>query len=159
MRTLLQDLRYGFRMLAKSPGFAAIAILTLALGIGANTAIFSMIDAILMRSLPVQDAQSLVLLKWTTRGRPDIHNSSSYGDCNQQRERNGPNSSCSFSEPFFHDVAAQAKAFSSVAAFAFGGQLDLSGNGTASVLSAQAVSGEFFSTLGIRAAAGRLIAP
>ncbi|MGB6822955.1 MAG: ABC transporter permease, partial [Candidatus Acidiferrales bacterium] len=55
--------------------------------------------------------------------------------------------------------AAQAKAFSSVAAFAFGGQLDLSGNGTASVLSAQAVSGEFFSTLGIRAAAGRLIAP
>ena len=159
MRTLLQDLRYGFRMLAKSPGFAAIAILTLALGIGANTAIFSMIDAILMRSLPVQDAQSLVLLKWTTRGRPDIHNSSSYGDCNQQRERNGPNSSCSFSEPFFHDVAAQAKAFSSVAAFAFGGQLDLSGNGTASVLSAQAVSGEFFSTLGIRAATGRLIAP
>jgi len=159
MRTLLQDLRYGFRMLAKSPGFAAVAILTLALGIGANTAIFSMIDAILMRSLPVQDAQSLVLLKWTTRGRPDIHSSSSYGDCNQQRGRTGPQSSCSFSEPFFHDVAAQAKAFSSVAAFAYGGQLDLSGNGTASVLSAQGVSGAFFPTLGIRAATGRLIAP
>ena len=159
MRTLLQDIRYGVRMLAKSPGFAAVAILTLALGIGANTAIFSMIDAILMRSLPVQDAQSLVVLKWSTRGRPDIHSSSSYGDCNQHRERNGPQSSCSFSEPFFHDVAAQAKAFSSVAAFANAGQLDLSGNGTASVLSAQAVSGEFFSVLGIRAATGRLIAP
>ena len=159
MNRLLQDIRYGFRMLAKSPGFAAVAILTLALGIGANTAIFSMIDAILMRSLPVQDAQSLVLLKWTTRGRPDIHSSSSYGDCNQHRERTGPQSSCSFSEPFFHDVASQVKAFSSVAAFANGGQLDLSGNGTASVLSAQAVSGEFFPTLGIRAATGRLIAP
>jgi predicted permease len=159
MRTLLQDLRYGFRMLAKSPGFAAVAILTLALGIGANTAIFSMIDAILMRSLPVQDAQSLVVLKWTTRGRPDIHSSSSYGDCNQQRGRNGPQSSCSFSEPFFQDVAAQVKAFSGVAAFAYGGQLDLSGNGTASVLTAQGVSGGFFPVLGIGAAAGRLIAP
>ena len=159
MNRVLQDLRYGFRMLAKSPGFAAVAILTLALGIGANTAIFSMIDAILMRSLPVQDAQSLVVLRWSARKRIDIHSSSSYGDCNQQRQRNGPNSSCSFSEPFFHDVAAQVKAFSSVAAFAYGGQLDLSGNGTASVLSAQAVSGEFFPTLGIRAEAGRLIAP
>ena len=113
-----------------------------------------MIDAILMRSLPVQDAQSLVVLQWSARKRIDIHSSSSYGDCNQQRQRNGPNSSCSFSEPFFHDVAAQVKAFSSVAAFAYGGQLDLSGNGTASVLSAQAVSGEFFPTLGIRAETG-----
>ena len=159
MNRLVQDIRYGFRMLAKSPGFAAVAVLTLALGIGANTAIFSMIDAILMRSLPVQDAQSLVVLQWSARKRIDIHSSSSYGDCNQQRQRNGPNSSCSFSEPFFHDVAAQVKAFSSVAAFAYGGQLDLSGNGTASVLSAQAVSGEFFPTLGIRAETGRLIAP
>ncbi|MHB8484272.1 MAG: ABC transporter permease [Candidatus Acidiferrales bacterium] len=159
MNRLLQDIRYGFRMLGKSPGFAAVAILTLALGIGANTAIFSMIDAILMRSLPVQDAQRLVMLKWSTRGRPDIHNSSGYGDCNQHRERTGPNSSCSFSEPFFHDVAAQVKGFSGVAAFAGGGQLDLSGNGTASVLIAQGVSGGFFPVLGIGAAAGRLIGP
>ncbi|HKV27448.1 MAG TPA: ABC transporter permease [Candidatus Acidoferrales bacterium] len=159
MGTLLQDIRYGLRMLAKSPGFAAVAILTLALGIGANTAIFSMIDAVLMRSLPVQDAQSLVVLKWSARKAPDMHNSSSYGDCVQHRERNGPSSSCSFSEPFFHDVASHVGAFSSVAAFAYGGQLDLSGNGTASVLTAQGVSGEFFSMLGIGAAAGRLIAP
>ncbi len=159
MNRLLQDIRYGFRMLAKSPGFAAVAILTLALGIGANTAIFSMIDAILMRSLPVQDAQRLVVLKWSARKRIDIHSSSSYGDCNQQRQRNGPNSSCSFSEPFFHEVAQQKNAFSNVAAFSGGGQVDLSGNGSASVLYSQAVSGEFFPTLGIRAAAGRLIAP
>ncbi|MGC1107374.1 MAG: ABC transporter permease, partial [Candidatus Acidiferrales bacterium] len=156
---LLQDLRYGIRMLVKSPGFAAVAILTLALGIGVNTAIFSLIDGILMRALPVQDAQSLVVLKWSAQKSPAMHSSSSYGDCTQRREREGPSSSCSFSEPFFHDVAAHADAFSSVAAFANAGQLDLSGNGTASVMSAEGVSGGFFPLLGVHAAAGRLIAP
>ncbi|MFZ0334189.1 MAG: ABC transporter permease, partial [Candidatus Acidiferrales bacterium] len=158
MNTLLQDLRYGIRMLAKSPGFAVVAILTLALGIGANTAIFSLIDGILMRTLPVQDAQSLVVLKWSANKAPEMH-SSSYGDCTQHRERQGPSSSCSFSEPFFHDVAAHVDAFSNVAAFSNAGQLDLSGNGTASVLNAEGVSGEYFPVLGVRAAAGRLIGP
>ncbi|HKF51665.1 MAG TPA: ABC transporter permease [Candidatus Acidoferrales bacterium] len=159
MNNLLQDLRYGIRMLAKSPGFAAVAILTLALGIGANTAIFSLIDGILLRTLPVRDSQSLVVLKWTANKAPGMHNSSSYGDCNQHRERNGPSSSCSFSQPFFEDVAAHANSFSSVAAFANAGQIDLSGNGTASVLRGEGVSGEFFPLLGVRPAAGRLIAP
>ncbi|MGB7187411.1 MAG: ABC transporter permease [Candidatus Acidiferrales bacterium] len=158
MNTLLQDLRYGIRMLAKSPGFAVVAILTLALGISANTAIFSLIDGILMRTLPVQDAQSLVVLKWSANKAPEMH-SSSYGDCTQHRERQGPSSSCSFSEPFFHDVAAHVDAFSNVAAFSNAGQLDLSGNGTASVLNAEGVSGEYFPVLGVRAAAGRLIGP
>src|SRR5690348_444749 len=159
MRTLWQDLRYGVRMLVKSPGFTAIAVLTLALGIGANTAIFSLIDGILMRALPVADAQNLVVLRWHAHKAPDIHSSSSYGDCTTSFSRKGESSSCSFSEPFFHDVASHVDAFSSVTAFANGGQLDLSGNGTASVLSTQAVSGDFFSTLGIRPAAGRLIGP
>jgi predicted permease len=154
--TLGQDVHYALRVLCKSPGFTAVAVLTLGLGIGANTAIFSLIDGILMRSLPVQDAQSLVVLQWRARKVPDLHQSSSYGDCTYI-----PNqaTSCSFSEPFFHDVAAHANVFSNVAAFADAGQLDLSGNGTASVLSAQGVSGEFFSLLGVRAAAGRLIMP
>ena len=160
MQTLVQNLRYGLRLLLKSPGFTVVAVLTLALGIGANTAIFSLIDGILMRSLPVQDAQSLVVLKWRAHKVPERHNSSSYGDCTQNYAPNhGPASSCSFSEPFFHDVASHADVFSNVAAFANAGQLDLSGNGTASMLDAQGVSGEFFSVLGVGAAAGRLIGP
>jgi len=160
MGTLIQDLRYGLRTLRKSPGFAAVAILTLALGIGANTAIFSLIDGILMRGLPVQDAQRLVVLQWSARKAPDIHGSSSYGDCGRaQLSRDGESSGCSLSMPFFNDVASQVSAFSSVAAFAYAGQVDLSGNGTASVLRAQAVSGGFFPLLGVRSAAGRLIAP
>jgi hypothetical protein len=70
MGTLIQDLRYGLRMLRKSPGFTAVAMLTLAIGIGANTAIFSLIDGILMRRLPVQDAQHLVVLRWSARKVP-----------------------------------------------------------------------------------------
>jgi predicted permease len=159
VESLVQDLRFALRMLRKSPGFTAVAVLTLALGIGANTAIFSLIDGILMRALPVRDAQSLVVLKWSALKMPEIHDSTSYGDCTQKPERNGPSTSCSFSEPFFDDVASQTKAFSGVAAFAGGGQLDVSGNGAATVLDAEAVSGDYFPLLGIGAAAGRLIAP
>src|ERR1700733_12725447 len=160
MRTLIQDLRYGLRILRNSHGFTAVAILTLAMVIGANIAIFSLIDGILMRGLPVQDAQHLVVLKWSAHKSPDIHSSSGYGDCGPgQQSRNGESSSCSLSMPFFHDVASRVSAFSSVAAFANAGPIVLSGNGTASVLRGQAVSGGFFPVLGVRSAAGRLITP
>jgi predicted permease len=162
MNKLLQDIRYGLRVLAKSPGFAAVAILTLALGIGANTAIFSLMDAVMLRSLPVENPSQLMVLKWTARHEPDTHEYMSSGDCADNfgfgdHPSQSP-SGCSFSEPLFRRIE-ETGAFSGVAAFANSGRLDLTGNGPASVINGQVVSGDFFRTLGVKAAAGRLFEP
>src|SRR5579864_528370 len=72
MATLIQDLRYGLRMLAKNPGFTAIAIVTLALGIGANTAIFSLTYAVILKSLPVPNPDELVRYSFSESGVSDL---------------------------------------------------------------------------------------
>jgi predicted permease len=151
----LQDVRFGIRMLAKSPGFTLIAILTLALGIGANTAIYSLMSGVLMRALRVKDPQSLYLLQWTARTGPDHSSTTTYGDCDQPGTRGVL--SCSFSTPFYNEVA-DTHLFSSLAEFAGAPQLSLSGNGPATTVdNAEYASGNYFETLGVHAEAGRLI--
>ena len=154
-----EDARYGIRTLSKNLGFTSIAILTLALGIGANTAIFSMIDAALLRALPVRDSSQLVLFEWHAHKEPKNHSLSSYGDCNQENTKTNAQA-CSFSDPFFKLVRAQTAIFSNVAAFARADRINLSGNGAAKLISEAAyVSGEYFETLGVQPALGRLLAP
>ena len=154
--SLTQDLRYGWRMLRKSPGFTIIAVITLALGIGANTAIFSLIDAVVFRSLPVADPQSLIVFQWESHKGPGNMSYRNFGECDESRD--GTNArGCSLSLPFFKQVQAQAGLFSHVAAYTAIGQLDMSGNGPARMVKGEFVTGDYFQTLGVRAHLGRLI--
>jgi len=150
LEQLLQDLRYGARMLRRSPGFTAVAVTTLALGIGANTAIFSFLDAVLLRALPVAHQEQLVVFRWTAHAKPKFTGHSSYSDC-----WDDPGMECALSGPFYETVRAQAKSFSGVAGFAGPLEMDLSGNGPASMAQGEYVSGDYFSTLGVKMTLGR----
>ena len=156
---IAQDTRYALRLLRKTPVFTSIAVLTLALGIGMNTAIFSLIDGVLFRTLPAHKAEELVLLKWHARKRPQLMSQRGYGYC-ESHFQGTDYRSCSFSLPWFKEVATQKNLFSDVAAMAGGGRINLSGNGPATILNgAQLVSGSFFQTIGIPASMGRTLLP
>ena len=88
MQTLWQDLRYGARMLLKKPGFTLVAVITLALGIGANTAIFTVINAALLRPLPYEEAERLVVVATTMRRDTVEVRSVSYPDFVDWRDQN-----------------------------------------------------------------------
>src|SRR5262249_31403507 len=157
LRDAYEDARFGLRTLGKSIGFTVTAILTLALGIGANTAIFSMIDAALLKSLPVRDAVGLVVPRWSAHKEPKHLSITSYGDCGPVGGPKNPGG-CSVSRLFFEEMRRQCDLFSSVAAFAGGNQLDMSANGMAEIVRrSQYVSGDYFQTLGVVPVAGRLI--
>src|ERR1700759_4077295 len=110
---LAQDLRFALRGIRKSPLFATVVVLTLALGIGANTAIFTIIDGVMLRAIPVSDPQHLVVFSWKAHKDPDLRGHSSFGDCPDKGY------DCSLSVPFFNSVRSQtSEVFSGVAAFA-----------------------------------------
>ena len=89
MHTLFEDVRYDLRMLARSPGFTAVVILTLALGVGANTAIFSMVNAVLLKSLPVEKPGELVVLKYSDPQSGQLNEDFSYPMYQAIRDKNG----------------------------------------------------------------------
>jgi predicted permease len=138
--TALGDLKYSFRMLARTPAFTAVAVLTLALGIGANTAIFTLLDQVLLRLLPVREPQQLVLL--TMRGR---YYGSNWGGN-------------AISYPMYRDFQDHNEVFSEMfcrfptaASLSFGRQAER--------VEVELVSGSYFSTLGVGPALGRVLAP
>jgi len=154
---LRQDLHYAFRTLGRNRGFTAVAILTLALGIGANTAIFSLLNAVELRRLPVRDPQQLVMLEWTANKKADWPGgSSSYGGCDA-RKLGAVSAGCSFSYPVFDYFRSQSKLFSGFTAVAGPAGLDARVRGELVHASAQFVSGGFFSVLGVSTQLGRAL--
>ena len=144
VNTLLRDAQFALRGFRKSPAFAAVAILSLGLGIGANTAIFSLMDQVLLRSLPVQRPQKLVLLTANGPRRGDVE--TSY------------DSDYTFSYPMYRDFRDRSPVFSAViawfptaASFSFGGRTEL--------IRINLVTGNFFDALGVQTILGRAITP
>jgi predicted permease len=157
LESLAQDLRYGLRMLTKSPAFTAVIVLTLALGIGANTAIFTLVDAVMLRSIPVRDPQQLVVAQWSARQWPQKVGTSTFGDCGGREENATTFIGCSLSIPLFQEIQNRKNVFANAMAFAGPYQIDLSGNGAAAMVQGDVVSGNYFQTLGVSPALGRTL--
>ena len=138
MTTLFQDVRYGLRVLWKSPGFTIVAVLSLALGVGANTAIFSIVNAVLLRSLPFSHPDRLVKIVANNRGvgAQDI----------------------GLSVPEFDDLRLRAGVFDQVTAIG-GGDANLTGSERPQRLEIRIVSPNYFSMLGTSAHLGRVFGP
>jgi macrolide transport system ATP-binding/permease protein len=156
LEQLAQDVRYGLRTIAANKTFSAMAILSLALGIGANTAIFSMMDSILLRSLPVPEPESLVILSWRTPHR-ELNGSNRHN--NSFADPNGGFVGGFFSYPAFELLRKNDSVFSIVFGYQGAGELNLIYRGQAELARTEYVSGDYFLGLGASPAAGRLIGP
>jgi len=145
MQNFLQEIRLGLRQMRKAPVFTAVAILTLALGIGANTAVFTLLDQALLRTLPVSHPEQLVRLHWT--GDAPGHFNSYGGDDNDY-----------FSYPMYRDLREKNQVFRAVIANSQQ-NVAVSWNNKPDMAACELVSGNYFEALGIRPAIGRLFVP
>src|ERR1700745_4152208 len=144
MNRLIQDLRYALRQLRKSPGFAAVAVITLAVGIGANTAIFTVVNGLLLKMLPVRDPQQLVLV-----GDPTHAN---------QRSNGTPRTDV-FSYPLYKELRDRNAVFTGLCAAATDHHIEVdAGQGQLAdeKILGRMVSGNYFAVLALEPAAGRL---
>jgi putative ABC transport system permease protein len=140
IETLVQDVRYGLRQLRRNPGFTVVAVLTLALGIGANTAIFSVVDAVLLRSMRYKDPSRLVVIWETYQQFPKVW----------------------VSVPNFRDWQEQTDAFEAIGGYHLAGESDqftLTGHGEPQRIQGTFASANLFGLLGVRAALGRVFVP
>jgi len=145
MNSILQDLRYGLRQLRKSPVFSAVAVVTLALGIGANTAIFTLLDQAIIRSLPVDHPEQLVRLRNTVE---DPGHTNNYGGDDKDF----------FSYPMYRDLREKNSVFSGLIANDEQ-TVGVEWNDRSELVTAELVSGNYFEVLGLQPAMGRLLLP
>src|SRR5437667_1187870 len=154
VETCWQDLRYATRLLRKSPGFTTVVVLSLALGIGANTAIFTLINAILFKMLPVTNPQELALLQWSVPRELGLHGL--WYDGSSWPE-NSKEVGFSFSYPAFQQLRAHNQVLSDLFAFAdLGGDVNVVADGEPGLARAQMASGSIFTSVGVRPVAERL---
>jgi macrolide transport system ATP-binding/permease protein len=152
--TFAHDIRYAFRSMAGSKLFTSMAVLSLALGIGANTAIYSFMDGVMLRALPVKNSQQLVILNWRAKmDTPVVH--SHWGS--NYDEPGGGQTSPDFPYPAFELLRDHNDVLTALFGHVGGGRLNLVIDGSAELAGGQFVTGGFFSGLGVPPAAGRLI--
>jgi len=154
---MLKDLRHGFRALLQARGWTVVVVLSLALGIGANTAIFTGVNGLLLIKVPVKDPDSLVRLRWV--GRNDMMTSSSdYGPRNRAAY-GGQNVQTTFSYPMFRQFAADNRTMTDLFACAPQGRVNVVVDGRAEIAQGFLSTGNYYQVLGVGARVGRTIVP
>ena len=155
LETIWADVRYALRLLRKAPGFTTVAILTLALGIGANTVIFTLAKEVLLNRLAVRHPDQLRLLSWTAGDKMPIQ--SLWG--NEDKNSNGQTVSTSFSYPVYQELRHQNQGLQDLFAFKDFGRLNSAIDGEADVVTGEFVSGNFYQGLEVVPSLGRPIEP